>query len=190
MSRFSITYKHDFYGGVEGKVTGGPALLCCPQEDGDIKSFLPEPVQPPLCPCLGAHNRMPFRSQNSLGDPRPPDTVPWRWVPRAWGRSPPSHCPNPKREGGGEGSWPSSGLQRKARKAQPMVRPKPHRNLFLRWFRKAQSDSVRGKGGSFFSSVAPTIQLLFTEPVGQEWGRDWVAQCAWSPTSTAATTDP
>lgn len=53
-----------------------------------------------------------------------------------------------------------------------MVRPKPHRNLFLRWFRKAQRDSVRGKGGSFFSSVAPTIQLLFTEPVGQEWGRD------------------
>lgn len=71
-----------------------------------------------------------------------------------------------------------------------MVRPKPHRNLFLRWFRKAQSDSVRGKGGSFFSSVAPTIQLLFTEPVGQEWGRDWVARCAWSPTSMAATTDP
>lgn len=56
-----------------------------------------------------------------------------------------------------------------------MVRPKPHRNLFLRWFRKAQRDSVRGKGGSFFSSVAPTIQLLFTEPVGRERGRDWVA---------------
>lgn len=50
-----------------------------------------------------------------------------------------------------------------------MVRPKPHRNLFLRWFRKAQRDSVRGKGGSFFSSVAPTIQLLFTEPAGREW---------------------
>lgn len=70
-----------------------------------------------------------------------------------------------------------------------MVRPKPHRNLFLRWFRKAQRDSVRGKGGSFFSSVAPTIQLLFTEPVGQEWGRDWVARCVWSPTSVVATTD-
>lgn len=52
-----------------------------------------------------------------------------------------------------------------------MVRPKPHRNLFLRWFRKAQRDSVRGKGGSFFSSVAPTIQLLFTEPVGQSGRR-------------------
>lgn len=61
-----------------------------------------------------------------------------------------------------------------------MVRPKPHRNLFLRWFRKALRDNVRGKGGSFFSSVAPTIQLLFTEPAGQEWGRDWADACAWS----------
>jgi hypothetical protein len=46
-----------------------------------------------------------------------------------------------------------------------MVRPKPHRNLFLQRFRKAQRDSVRGKGGSFFFSVVPTIQLLFTVPL-------------------------
>lgn len=190
MSRFSITYKHDFYGGVEGKVTGGPALLCCPQEDGDIKSFLPELLQPPLRLCLGAHNRMPFRSQNSLRDPRPLDTVPWHWGSWGTGWIPSFPLPQPQERGrGGEGSRPSGGLQRKGRRAQPMVRPKPHRNLFLRWFRKAQSDSVRGKGGSFFSSVAPTIQLLFTEPVGQEWGRDWVALCAWPPTSMAATTD-
>lgn len=54
-------------------MTGGPALLCCPQEDRDIKSFLPEPVRRL---CLGAHNRMPFRSQNSLRDPRPPGHCP------------------------------------------------------------------------------------------------------------------
>lgn len=36
----SITYKHDFYGGVERKVTGGRALLCCPREDRDITSCL------------------------------------------------------------------------------------------------------------------------------------------------------
>lgn len=82
--------------------------------------------------------------------------------------------PRPQEGGrGGEGGRPS-GVCRGRVSAQPMVRPKPHRNLFLRWFRKAQRDSVRGRGGSFFSSVAPTIQLLFTEPVGQEGGRDWV----------------
>lgn len=45
-----------------------------------------------------------------------------------------------------------------------MVRPKPHWNLFLRWFRKAPMASVRGSGSSFFSNAAPTIQLLSTEP--------------------------
>lgn len=90
-----------------------------------------------------------------------------------WGGSPPSHCPTPGGKKGGEGAGRPSRLQagggggsvEEAGRAQPMVRPKPHRNLFLRWLRKAQRDSVSGRGGSFFSSVAPTIQLLFTEPL-------------------------
>lgn len=153
-------------------MTGGPALLCCLQEDGDIKSFLPEHVQPPLRLGMGAHNPMPFRSQNSLRDSRPPGLCPLALGILGHGVFPLLPTALTPRGRGGEGSRPSGGLQRKARRTQPMVRPKPHRNLFLRWFRKAQRDSVRGKGGSFFSSVAPTIQLLFTEPVGQEWGRD------------------
>lgn len=135
-------------------------------------SFVSEPVRLPL----------PERSVLSafqipelpLGPQAPWTPSPGTRDPRAWGRSPPSRCPDPRREGGGEGGQPSGSLQRNGERAQPMVRPKPHRNLFLRWFRKAQRDSVRGRGGSFFSSVAPTIQLLFTEPVGQERGREWV----------------
>lgn len=82
MSRFSITYKHDFYGGVEEKVTGGPALLCCPQEDGDIKSFLPETVQPPLCLLPGCSQSNALQiPELPLGprDPGPLDNVPWCW---------------------------------------------------------------------------------------------------------------
>lgn len=50
----------------------------------------------------------------------------------------------------------------------PMVTPKPHWNLFLRWLRKAPKASDRGRGSSFFSSVAPTTQLLSKEPEEQE----------------------
>lgn len=52
--------------------------------------------------------------------------------------------------------------------AQPMVTPKPHWNLFLRWLSKEQSARDRGRGSSFFSSVAPTTQLLSTEPA-EKW---------------------
>lgn len=52
--------------------------------------------------------------------------------------------------------------------AQPMVTPNPHWNLFLRWLRKEQSAKDRGRGKSFFSSVAPTTQLLSIEPV-EKW---------------------
>ena len=51
-----------------------------------------------------------------------------------------------------------------------MVRPKPQRNLSLRWLMKAPKAKVRGRGGSFFSSTAPTCQLLSTEPMGGKWG--------------------
>lgn len=47
-----------------------------------------------------------------------------------------------------------------------MVTPKPHWNLFLRWLRKVQRTSESGSGSSFFSNVAPTIQLLSSEPEG------------------------
>lgn len=47
----------------------------------------------------------------------------------------------------------------------PMVMPKPHWNLFLRWLRKAPKANDRGRGTSFFSSVAPTTQLLSKEPL-------------------------
>ncbi len=50
----------------------------------------------------------------------------------------------------------------------PMVMPKPHWNLFLRWLRKAPKASDRGRGTSFFSNVAPTTQLLSKEPEEQE----------------------
>lgn len=124
-----------------------------------------------LCSRLCASAWAPFRSQNSLRDPRLPAHCPLALGIVGHGVGPllpTAPTPRERERRGGEGSRPSGGLQRKGGRAQPMVRPKPHRNLFLRWFRKAQRDSVRGKGGSFFSSVAPTIQLLFTEPVGQE----------------------
>lgn len=54
----------------------------------------------------------------------------------------------------------------------PMVMPKPHWNLFLRWLRKAPKASDRGRGTSFFSSVAPTTQLLSKEPEEQEKDRE------------------
>jgi hypothetical protein len=78
MSRFSITYKHDFYGGVEGEVTGGSALLCCPQED--IKSFLSEPVYSRLCASAWALTiECPSDPRTPSGTPGPLGTVPWRW---------------------------------------------------------------------------------------------------------------
>ncbi len=54
----------------------------------------------------------------------------------------------------------------------PMVMPKPHWNLFLRWLRKAPKASDRGRGTSFFSNVAPTTQLLSKEPEEQENDRE------------------
>ncbi|TNN89197.1 hypothetical protein EYF80_000485 [Liparis tanakae] len=51
-----------------------------------------------------------------------------------------------------------------------MVTPKPHWNLFLRWLRNAPRASVSGSGSSFFSSVAPTTQLLSTVPGGEQGG--------------------
>lgn len=103
--------------------------------------------------------------------PQAPRTLsPGAGDPRAWVGPLLPTAPTPGGRGERRGGRPAQRcLQRKGRWAQPMVRPKPHKNLFLRWFRKAQRDSVRGRGGSFFSSVAPTIQLLFTEPVGQGW---------------------
>lgn len=56
------------------EVTGGLALLCCPQGDRDIKSFLLS-LYGRLCASAWA----PFRPQNSLRDPGSLDTVPWRW---------------------------------------------------------------------------------------------------------------
>lgn len=53
----------------------------------------------------------------------------------------------------------------------PMVMPKPHWNLFLRWLRKAPRANDRGRGISFFSSVAPTTQLLSKEPEGGRRGQ-------------------
>ncbi len=45
-----------------------------------------------------------------------------------------------------------------------MVMPNPHWNLLFLWLRKVQRASDRGRGCSFFSSVAPTTQLLSIEP--------------------------
>jgi len=46
--------------------------------------------------------------------------------------------------------------------------PNPHWNWFFLWLRKAQRARDRGRGSSFFSSVAPTTQLLSKEPTDSE----------------------
>lgn len=107
MSRSSITYKHDFYGGVEGKVTGGRALLCRPREDRDVTSRLSS-LSLSSHLYQGAHNRVPFKFQNSLRDPRPPDTVPWRWGSSSMRWVPSFPLPWPQEGGrGGEGGGPA-----------------------------------------------------------------------------------
>ncbi|TNN44446.1 hypothetical protein EYF80_045334 [Liparis tanakae] len=58
-----------------------------------------------------------------------------------------------------------------------MVTPKPHWNLFFWWLRKVQSTRESGSGSSFFSSVAPTTQLLSTEPGGDEKPNDTLVSC-------------
>lgn len=51
---------------------------------------------------------------------------------------------------------------------QPTVMLKPQWNLLRQWLRKAPRARVTGSGGIFFSSTAPTHQLLSTKPVGEE----------------------
>lgn len=53
-----------------------------------------------------------------------------------------------------------------------MVTLKPHWNLCLRWLRKAPSARVSGRGRSFFSRVAPTIQFVSTVPGSQGVAED------------------
>lgn len=47
---------------------------------------------------------------------------------------------------------------------QPTVMLKPQWNLLRQWLRKAPRARVTGRGGIFFSSTAPTHQLLSTKP--------------------------
>lgn len=188
MSRFSITYKHDFYGGVEGKVTGGPALLCCPQEDGDIKSFLPELLQPPL----------PGRSQsNALQIPELPP-----------GPQAPGHCPLAL---GilGHGVDPllptaPTPRERERRGGQPAQRwsaeegqegsadgeAEATQELILAVVQEGAERQCQGQGWKLLLQRGTHDPVTVHRAcVGQEWGRDWVALCAWPPTSMAATTD-
>lgn len=66
-----------------------------------------------------------------------------------------------------------------ARAPQPTVTLKPQWNLLRQWLRKAPRARVTGRGGIFFSSTAPTHQLLSTTPAAGDAG--WVRYPAPAP---------
>lgn len=49
---------------------------------------------------------------------------------------------------------------------QPTMTLKPQWKRFFQWLRKAPRARVTGRGGSFFSSTPPTLQLLSRSPAG------------------------
>lgn len=86
--------------------------------------------------------------------PLGPRGHPARWAPEKAQSLAPARAPN---------SEAAAGVG--ARAPQPTVMLKPQWNLLRQWLRKAPRARVTGSGGIFFSSTAPTHQLLSTTPL-------------------------
>lgn len=155
------------------------ALLCCPQEGGDITVF------PPAASAWTLTVECPSDSRTPSGTPGPADTVPWRWGSSGVGGSPPSHCPNPRREGGEEGR--AAGPAVSAEEGQVGSadgEAEAAQELILAVVQEGAEGQRQGQGRQLLLQRGTHDPITVHRACGPRVGRDWVSQCIWSPLSS------